>query len=687
MATTQFVSEDAWAVLRVPPALGRVFAPDDGRHGAAAVAVVSWDFWQQRLGADPGVIEKTIRIDGRDTRIVGVAARGFFGIEPGTVVDAWRPAGAFDPGGLRARTVHWAHLVGRLADDATLANVQARLQAAFLADRVSRAGTSTPLPSSADAIAVRPAATGLSGSRQALARPLGILLAIATVTLLIASANVGSLLLARASARAVEMAVRTSLGAGRARLVRQLATEHLVLALAAGVVGWTVAWLAGPSLAAVLSRGRDPLRLALTMDVRVLLFSAGVCALSCVFFGLLPAIATMSHAPMPRLRVAPVAGARAGLGRTLMAAQVAFAYCLVASGAAFVFSMSNLSAIDPGFDDRGVTVLTVGADRMMALPDVQQFQQRIGALPGVESAAVAWWAIFEGSRRTDRVVIPGAAPSEREEIFYRVSPEYFATLRTPLVEGRDFTFGDTDAAAPIPTIVNGAFARRYFGGDAVLGREFQRLDGARHRIVGLAADSSYGDLRNGPDPIAYFPMKPPRWFTLYVRSRLDVGTVAQMVRRETAAIGSGAHLIEAVTLRGLVGSTIHRERLLAGAGAAFAGLALLLAAIGVFGFLNYAVSARAREIAIRAALGASPRSIVQLVLTNVLGPVGLGIVAGTLGSTIVLRLGQSLLFGVRAVDPVVLTAATVVFLAAAGAAAALPARRAASVDPTGVLKA
>jgi hypothetical protein len=292
-------------------------------------------------------------------------------------------------------------------------------------------------------------------------------------------------------------------------------------------------------------------------------------------------------------------------------------------------------------------------------------------------------SVFSGARRAQRVVLPGKEPSQQEETFYRVSPGYFATLRTPLVSGRDLTSRDNDDE-PVPSIVNRAFARRYFGGESVVGREFLRDDVVRHQIVGVAANSHFGSLRNGPEPIVYMPMKPPRAFTLYVRSTLDPVSVWKLAQREAG--GSGLRVRDATALQDIVGSTIRTERLLAGIGATFAGIGLILAATGLFGLLNYTVTRRTREIGIRAALGARPSSIYGLVLRDMFGTIVGGLLAGAAGGLALLRLTQSLLFGVGPSDPLVMGTAAAVFVGAALVAGGCPARRAARLDPVAALR-
>jgi predicted permease len=436
----------------------------------------------------------------------------------------------------------------------------------------------------------------------------------------------------------------------------------------------------------MLSQGGDPVRFALSPGTRVLFFCAGLCTLSGLFFGLLPAWQTAAVQPMLALRRGSVSAGKLRTGRLFVGVQVAFAFCLVVAGAGFLFSLKHLFDVDTGFDPRGVTVLTVSLRQALTLPQMRQFQSRIEELSNIQGAALGWHAIFSGSRRLERVIAPGKAPSEREEIFYRVSPGFLATLRTPLLIGRDLTFQDTDGSQPVPTVINSAFARRYFGSDRVLGKEFQRMDGSRHRVVGLASNAYYGDLHNGPEPVAYFPMKPTRRFVLYVRSTLNPGTVMRLVEREAGSTAPGIHILETTTLDTLVGNTILREKLLAGIGGAFALLGLLLAAVGLFGLLNYSVTSRAKEISIRAALGARRQELVLLVLRELFGMIAAGLIAGVIGSVAFMNFVRSLLFGVQPADPWVMGVATVVFLAAALIAGGLPARRAATLDPMEALR-
>jgi len=690
----QYLSPDAFDVLGVPPALGQLFSPaEDHYPGPRAVVVLSYEYWQRRFAANPAVLGQRFTINGRGFAILGVARHGFSGVEPGKFVDVWLPITATDPDIFTSAAFQVFHLMGRLAPGVTCQQLAARLQPAFHHHQESRIGQGSAMPAAMQQqlrdmnLLAHSGANGVSAFRRNFSRPLWILLGVSACILLIACANVASLLLARSTARWGEMALRVSLGAGRARLMRQLLTESLLIALLASCCGWMLASAAAPSLVAMVSDKAHPVRLDLAPDTRALLFCAAVCALSALFFGLLPAWQATRARPMLALRHASGQAVRLRLGRLFVGVQVAFAFCLVTGGAGFLFSLRNLAAVDTGFDPRGVTVLTMEnspqRDRQLAL--MQQLQMRTAAMPQVRGAATGWMAIFSGARRSDRVILPGRPPSDREETFYRVSPGYFATLHTPLLSGRDFTFADNENE-PVPTIVNSAFARRYFGSESAIGKEFRRDDGVRHQIVGIAANSHFGDLRNGAESIAYFPMKPPRAFTLYVRSALDAGSVAKMVEREAESLGSGMRVRDVTTVEALVGSTILKEKLLAGIGGAFAFLGLILAAIGLFGLLNYTVSRRTREIGIRAALGARRWPLFGLVLKDLLGMIAGGLAVGLAGSLALMRFTQSLLFGIQPADPLVIGSALAVFLVTAIVAGGLPARRAATIDPVVALR-
>ncbi len=706
-AVRQFVSGESFDILGATPALGRLFSADEDRvPWGHPFAVISYDYWKRRFQSDPGILGRRMQIGGKTYSIIGVARQGFFGVEPGKFVDVWLPAMMYSKAAFTSQTWSWFRIFGRLSPGTTRMQVQARLQPVLRDHQeVLVKGFPTMPPAirqqfrDAD-LRVHPGATGASNFRETFARPLWIVLGVSAGILLIACSNVASLLLARATARAAEMAMRISLGAARARLVRQLVTESMLLATLAGALGWIMARLAAPVLVGLLSRGKtDPVRFALSMDTRVLLFSAAVSTLAAVMFGLLPAWQASGAQPIEQLRDvrAGLAG-KLRLGRFFVGIQVAFAFSLVVAGASFLFSLRNLFAVDTGFDPRNVAVITLSSSGLSDMTQkeqlnllLDQLQTRIEALPEIQGAATAQSMLFDGTHWSVQVILPGRPPSEREESLYSVSPRYFSTMRIPLLAGRDFEQRDrSESSQPRPIIVNQAFARRYFGDQNPLGRVFQTPYDGMHlmsmRVIGVVANSTLSSLRNGPQPIVFTVVRGTNLFTLYVRSHLALGSVVRMVDREAQAIGFGTRIREVTTLETLIGSTLLREKLLAEIGGFFAFLGLLLAAIGLFGLLNYSVKRRTREIGIRAALGARPRALVVLVFREIFGTVGAGLMAGLVGAIALLTGIRSLLFGIALVDPLVVSTAAAVFLAAAGLAGGLPATRAATIDPTVALR-
>jgi hypothetical protein len=384
---------------------------------------------------------------------------------------------------------------------------------------------------------------------------------------------------------------------------------------------------------------------------------------------------------MNSLRASTGQAGKLRLGKLFVSIQVACAFCLVLVGAAFLFSLFRLFRVNPGFDARNVAVLNMATDTKTTDDPVAssergraeevrlrqimlQLQSQVSSQPRIQAAALAWWPIFSGGGWSEQVIIPGQGPSEREEIFYRVSPGYFTALRTPLAAGRDFERVDKNRQEPEPAIVNEAFARKYFNTLNVLGREFKYVftrSPVRVVVVGVVSDAHYYDLRSAADPIVYLPLGGNRSFTLYIRSPLQLGQVVRLVEREAHSIGSGMRVRQVTTLEEIVGNTLLREKLLAGVGGVCAFFGLLLAAIGLFGLLNYSVGRRTKEIGIRRALGAQRSEIVHLVLKDVIGLLGGGLIVGMASGAAVIAIFRSLLFGIQKADPLVMEQLSVFF--------------------------
>ena len=713
--TKAYTSGEGFDVLGVRPVAGRLFSKEEDRiPPGRPVVVLSYQYWRARFLADPTIVGRTLKIEGKAYEVAGVAQEGFFGVEPGKFVDVWLPGTQYDSRALTELGYNWFRILGRLAPGSSRDQVQASLQPSFHDFQVQRIGQFRTIPPAIrdqflrSVIRVQPAPNGVSDLRKEFSRPLWIVFGVAAGILLIACANVASLLLARSTARATEMAMRVSLGAARARLIQQMLTESLLLSLMAGGLGWLMARAIAPLLVTLLSAQDNPAQLVLAVDTRVLLFCVAVSTLSAVLFGLVPAWQASGVQPMLSLRAATGQAGKLKLGKVFVSIQVACAFCLVLVGAAFLFSLGHLLRVNPGFDARNLAVLSVStetaarsgdpvqwnathpgeAERLRTL--MLQLQSRVANQPGVQGAALAWWPIFAGGGWSEQVIVPGKGASEQEEIFYRVSPGYFAALRTPLLAGRDFQPGDCMVREPERAIVNEAFARKYFNGpQSALGREFSYPFGkrlVRELIVGIASDARYYDLRKAADPIVYLPLEGNDGFTLYVRSQLSLGSLLRVVEREARAAGSGTRVRDITTLETIVGNTLLREKLLAGLGGAFAFFGLLLASIGLFGLLSYSVGRRTKEIGIRAALGARRVAIIALVLKEVSGLMGGGLIVGLAAALAILTFMRSLLFGIQKADPFVIGAAIGLFLLPAMLAACLPARRAATIDPVSALR-
>ncbi|MGC4054810.1 MAG: ADOP family duplicated permease [Paludibaculum sp.] len=697
-ASVQNISESMFETLGLAAARGQVLSGSmENLASPQYVCVLSYDLWQRRFGSDPGTVGRRVLVDERPFTVIGVAPRGFTGVDPGRFVDIWLPVTTASRGMLTNHGARVFRVLARLAAGISPDSLRDSVQPAFLREQSERlAGGSALPPGLAERmrqtrLAVRPAAGGFSAFRRQYARPLAVLLAVALCVLLIACINVAGLLSARYAARSGEIALRLSLGASRTRLTRRLLTETFLPVAAAIVFGAIVARFAAPFLLDLASTHGRPLQLDLSNDASVLAACAAVAGMVALVCALVPALHSASTGPMFALRRA---GGQTGtrLGRIFLGAQVAFAFAVLICGTGFLTSFGNLTAVDLGFDPRGVTVIGMVNNGFQGTPtrDVQmamanQIRDRVAASAGVSHAALAWWAAFSDARRAQRVALPGGHVGEAEETFYRVSEGYFDTLRTPLLEGRDLSAHDNDDE-PIASVVNRAFARKYFGGTSVVGREFLRDDGVRHRIVGLAADAHYSDTHGGPEPIVYMPMKPPRTFTIYVRSDLDTLATGQLVAREATALGNGLHVTDVVPLELLVDRTMVREKLLAVVGVAFAAMGLIVTMVGIFGLLTYTVSQRRKEIGLRAALGATPNRLCWFVSREISTPVAAGLVSGLAGALAVLHFARSLLVGVDSHDPAVIAAGLAVFLSGALLAGLLPLWRAATVDPAETLR-
>ena len=707
-----YVSGDFFNTLGVGAALGRVFTTTDDQRGCGeAGLVISHAFWQSEYGGDVSVIGRKLRLGDNYARlarsfdIIGVTPANFFGMEVGRSFDVALPicANPLVRGNTRmidSGTMWWLTVTGRLKPGWSLEQATAQMQF-FSPDLFEKTLPADYPPASAkDYLASRlmavPAGSGISQLRERYEQSLWLLLAIAGSVLLIACANLANLLLARASAREREIAVRQALGASRGRLVRQLLVESLLLAMAGAALGAGLAQGLSRFLVAFLSTSDNPVFLDLTPDWRLLGFAAGLAILTCLVFGLAPAIRATRMEPGAVMK----AGGRGmtpgrerfSLRRALVVVQVALSLALVAGALLFSRSLGKLLTVDMGYRQEGIQIATVGFHRLNLPPDrspafKDELLDRIRAIPGAEAVAFSN-TIPILHRGNPHVWMEGADVRQgRRTNIGRVGPDYFKTLEIPLLAGRDFDVRDR-ADTPKVAIVNESFTRTFLHGANPLGQQFwiEGLGGqdTRYEIVGLVRDTKFGELREEFGPIAYTT---PAQATgavsggfVFIRSHIPQSEIVAAVKRVLNEINP-AIIVSFQEFKTMIEATLLRERLMATLSGFFGLLALSLACIGLYGMLSYGVASRTNEIGIRMALGAQRRDVLWLILREALSVAIVGVLAGAPLIFAVTRLGSSLLFGVTPTDPVSLPLAALLMLAVALVAGYLPSRRAMRVDP------
>jgi putative ABC transport system permease protein len=702
---SQFVSGDAFVLLGVGPAAGRLIAAqDDLRPGASPVAVLSHAFWIRRFGGDPAVVGRWFALENRQYQIVGVAEPRFIGIEPGRPTDVWTPYAMYNPRAFGNYEFGWFRILGRLKDGVRVEEAQSVLQAMFTNIRRERARGGPPNPRmSPDAVArfvntplyARPAANGPSPLRREFERPLWILAATAALVLLIAGSNVANLFLARTAAREHEMALRLSIGAGRGRLIQQVIVESALVAAAACLLGLIFAAGAAPAIVGMLAPADDPVQLNLGVGWRVMAVAATLTLLTTALFGLAPALRASAVAPMTTLQAGGSrSGARAGLMRPFVAIQVAFGLVVMFVGSLLILSFARLSSVNPGFAASNVLLFDVEPvqpmDPKQQRTALLQVLDRLRGIPGVQAASSAEFNVL-GRAWTYNTRVPGTQFDTIEATMAPVTPGFFETMRIPVLAGRAFLPSEMGAGNAMAIVVNDAFARRYFGGVPAVGRRFEGRfgtedDSAGHyEVVGVVADTRY-DLRKPAAPTIYILLRPRSLGTLHVRVSGDAAAIAARLRGEVRAGSPLLRVTSASSQSAAVERTLLRERLLALLSGFFAVVGLALAAVGLYGVVSYSVTQRTREIGIRVALGARQRGVVRSVLAEAGRTALLGAGVGLAGGLYLSRFVEALLFEVTPLDfwSVVLPLGTLLLTALL--AAALPALRAARVDPVVALR-
>ena len=655
-----------------------------------------------------------MRIDRAPFTIIGVTPPGFFGVAAGLSPDVTIPlTSLLDAETLRTPSGAWLHFMGRVRDGLTITQANAALQSIWPA--ALEVTTSPGEPADRRAMylgrttALEPGRTGFSRVRNQFQEPLWLLLALVALLLTVASASAANLLLARGVARRREIAVRLAIGASRSRLVRQMLTEALVWTLLGATVGLFVAGWGGAVLVKLMSTWEEPIALDVSTNWRVLTFTLALALLTTALSAVLPGLRTTRLDPGAAMKDGGQAGGallrRWSLGKSLVAGQVALTVLLLVGAALFVRSLQRVLAQDAGFERRNLLVLSTdpiaaGYKDARLTTFYAGLLERLGSLPGVQSASLSWHPPIsdDAGHWTQSIAVDGAPvqleAADRYVYFNAVSPEYFRTLGVRLLHGRPFTQADTGAALKV-TIVNESLARRYFGAGDPVGR---RISIGRHKsrqdlqIVGVVSDAKYQRLQEVTRSIGYLPcaqlyeMMAGVNLVAEIRAAGRIADVAETVKGEVRALDAGVpSRVETVTER--IDASLVKERVIAVLAIVLGLSALILACAGLFGLLSYTVSRHTREIGLRLALGANRGMVLWIVLRDSLVLTGVGVAIGLAAAIALGRFARTLLFQVTALDPASLAAATAVMLVVAACAGFLPAYRASRVDPVNALRA
>jgi predicted permease len=708
-----WVSGDFFKTLGVRPLLGRLISSSDDHAGCGATGVVvSYAFWQREFGGDPLAIGRQIPLEGHKFEIAGITPASFFGVEVGKNFDVAVPLCAeplIDGPNERMskRDDWWLAVVGRLNRGWTIARANSQVEA------ISAGVFENTIPPhyrpdqakyyTKYKLTAKPAGLGASSLRESYQEPLFLLLSIAGLVLLIACSNLANLMLARASTREREMAVRLAVGASRSRLIRQLLVESLALAVVGSALGAYLAQFLSRYLVSFLSTGNDPLFVDLALDWRVLGFTAALAVITCLLFGLTPALRAARTDPASAMKAAgrnvTADRQRFGARRVLVVSQVALSLVLLVGALLFVRSLRNLLAVDAGFRQDGLLITGIDASRLSITPERRSVLYRdllgdIQHTPGVQQAASVSIVPVSGSGWNLMIEIPGRA-KKQDMIpwFNRVSAGYFHTMGTAVIAGRDFDERDT-TTSPEVAIVTKSFADKFLDKANPVGHQIRVLTGPGepthfYQIVGMVGDSKYRSLRADFDPVVFVAQTqdkdPNQGISFVVRSSSSLGSLMPALRR-TILTRNSALSFQFQVFQTQVQESLMRERLMATLSGFFGFLAAVLAIVGLYGVISYMVARRRGEIGIRIALGASRGEIVKLVAREAGMLIGAGLIIGTVLAAATARTANSLLYGLKPTDPATIVA-TIAGLALVAAAASLfPALRAAQVQPMTALR-
>ena len=732
LADGQVASGNYFSVLGVRAVLGRTLQPsDESVAGQNAVAVISYNYWRSRFALDPGILGRKVLLNNAPFTVVGVTEPEFYGVQPGARIDISVPLTTellvnpeFAATGTRYDVLtapyrNWLSVMGRLRPGVSRAQATASLEPVFAQSMRVAADGLSQFPYVRQAylqlrLRLDPAGQGLSALRQQFSRPLWIVMGIVGFLLLIACANLAGLLLARATAREREIAVRCAIGAGRSRIVRQLMTESILLAVAGGVLGMALAWIGSRTLLALMEHGRNPVTLRVNPDPVVLGFALAITLLTAIVFGTLPALRAAHTDPANGLAPSRrIAGATIGnhrLGKSLVIVQVALSLVLLVGAGLLTRTLANLSSFYPGFDRENVLLFSVdpslvgykvsavrspaGGDENV-VPLYEQLLARIRAIPGVSSASMSTHEPLSTNVSDTSVRVQGSPSANGSDLtsvdVEPIGPDYFATMQIPLLHGREFTADDRNGT-PEVAVVNESMARHYFGDADPIGRlisiPLYRGDSSWMRIVGEVRDIKVHDLREHATLMLYVPMlqAPEGEATFEIRTTVNPESIQTAALSAVQSVDRRLPVYRFKTLDDQLAASVVEERLVASLSGAFGLLALLLTCVGLYGLMAYAVNRRTSEIGVRMALGAQRGRIAGMILREALLLVGCGVAIGIPAASLASRLIASQLFGLRPGDPVTFVSVCVLMAAMTVIASYLPARRAASVDPMQALR-
>jgi predicted permease len=703
--TGVLVSGNYFSVLGVNALYGRVITPDDDSGpGAHPVAVVSYGFWKNKLGENPNIVGQTLRINNYPFTLVGVAPPGFYGDTVGDAQDLWVPVTMQEQvisgrKWLEDYNASWLHVIARLKPGVTAENAAANLN--LLLKQLVSGPLKAKLSKDdldnlkAARVPVTAGGGGFSDLRGDFQQPLLLLMVIVALVLLIACVNVANLLLARASSRRKEFAVRVAIGAAPGRIVRQLLTESILLAFAGGALGFLLArW--GTDALLKLSGNRD---LEASPDLRVFIFTAAVCLLTGLLFGLIPALRSRRVAAALTLKSGSQNGSSANAGwnwgKLLVTGQVAVSLLVLFVAGLLVHSLQNIRNVDLGYNRKHLLVvstdpLAAGYNNARTASFANQLAEQIGSLPGVRAVTSSKNGLFSGSESGNTIKVEGYTSKKEADLvaaFDEVAPNYFHGVGIPMLLGRDIGLQDTETS-PRVAVINETMAKFYFGKANPIGRKFIVDDpGSKGpvEIVGVARDARDHKLKGTIDRRFYLPLSQALGqlpgVNFVVSTVGNPVAVAEAVRKQIKNLDANIPVNNIRSLNELTERAISDQILIARLSSVFASLALLLAAIGLYGILSYSVAGRTREIGVRMALGAQRGSVLKMILQEAGILVLVGVVIGIPSAILASRLFSSMLFGLKSTDPVSMLLVIAVLLAITLLASYIPARRATKVDP------